>query len=186
MGCSSSTDLSDDQVEEYQDCTFFTKREVLHVYKRFEVLCHEFHGTDALPLSTTLTLEQVLSLPELQHNPFGTRMCEVFSADGSGCLTFEDFLDMMSVFSEGATRDVKATYAFRIYDFDGDKYLNESDLQQTVALLCDNLEEEDLQLVTEKVLDEADLDSDRKLSYVEFEHVVSRAPDFVNTFKIRI
>ncbi len=28
---------------------------------------------------------------------------------------FEDFLDMMSVFSEGATRDVKASYAFRIY-----------------------------------------------------------------------
>eukprot|EP00049_Salpingoeca_infusionum_P010638 m.183827 g.183827 ORF g.183827 m.183827 type:complete len:115 (-) comp14701_c0_seq2:309-653(-) len=74
----------------------------------------------------------------------------------------------------------------QLTDFDGDKYLNESDLQQTVALLCDNLEEEDLQLVTEKVLDEADLDSDRKLSYVEFEHVVSRAPDFVNTFKIRI
>jgi hypothetical protein len=28
---------------------------------------------------------------------------------------FEDFLDMMSVFSEGATRDVKGSYAFRIY-----------------------------------------------------------------------
>ena len=32
-----------------------------------------------------------------------------------GQLGFEDFLDMMSVFSEGATRDVKASYAFRIY-----------------------------------------------------------------------
>lgn len=48
------------------------------------------------------------------------RMCEVFSIDGSGAMTFEDFLDLMSVFSEGATRDVKASYAFRIYDFDSD------------------------------------------------------------------
>lgn len=39
----------------------------------------------------------------------------MFSEDGTGSLTFEDFLDLMSVFSEGATRDVKASYAFRIY-----------------------------------------------------------------------
>lgn len=42
-------------------------------------------------------------------------MCKVFSQDGTGDLKFEDFLDMMSVFSEQATRDVKASYAFRIY-----------------------------------------------------------------------
>ena len=29
-------------------------------------------------------------------------------------------------------------------------------------------------------------DGDDKLSYVEFEHIVSRAPDFSNTFRIRI
>ena len=48
---------------------------------------------------------------------------QVFSEDGSGDMSFEDFLDMMSVFSEGATRDVKASYAFRIYDFDDDGYI---------------------------------------------------------------
>ena len=30
-------------------------------------------------------------------------------------MSFEDFLDCMSVFSEAATRDVKASYAFRLY-----------------------------------------------------------------------
>ena len=35
-------------------------------------------------------------------------------------------------------------------------------------------------------ISEADLDGDHRLSYVEFEHVISRAPDFVNTFRIRI
>ena len=46
-------------------------------------------------------------------NPFRKRIVQVFSDEGS--MGFEDFLDMMSVFSEGATRDVKASYAFRIY-----------------------------------------------------------------------
>ncbi|VVD02510.1 unnamed protein product [Leptidea sinapis] len=43
-----------------------------------------------------------------QENPFRRRICQVFSHDGSGNLTFEDFLDMMSVFSESAPRDIKA------------------------------------------------------------------------------
>lgn len=30
-------------------------------------------------------------------------------------MTFEDYLDMMSVFSENAPTDLKAEYAFRIY-----------------------------------------------------------------------
>ena len=39
--------------------------------------------------------------------------------------------------------------------------------------------------VVEEMLNEADLDGDRRLSFVEFEHIVSRAPDFCNTFRIR-
>ena len=58
---------------------------------------------------------QILTLEELRVNPFRERICKVFSEDNTGDMSFEDFLDMMSVFSEGATRDVKASYAFRIY-----------------------------------------------------------------------
>jgi Ca2+-binding EF-hand superfamily protein len=39
----------------------------------------------------------------------------VFSEDGSGDMSFDDFLDMFSVFSESAPRDIKTTYAFKIY-----------------------------------------------------------------------
>lgn len=51
----------------------------------------------------------------VQENPFRRRICEVFSEDGTGDMCFEDFLDMFSVFSEQATRDVKSVYAFKIY-----------------------------------------------------------------------
>ena len=36
-------------------------------------------------------------------NPFRDRICKVFSSSGDGALTFEDFLDMMSVFSEAVS-----------------------------------------------------------------------------------
>jgi len=50
-----------------------------------------------------------------QENPFRERMCQVFSEDGSGDMSFDDFLDMFSVFSEAAPRDIKCAYAFKIY-----------------------------------------------------------------------
>ena len=50
-----------------------------------------------------------------QENPFCERICQVFSEDGSGDMSFDDFLDMFSVFSEAAPRDIKCVYAFRIY-----------------------------------------------------------------------
>lgn len=62
-----------------------------------------------------LSRNDIERMEELRENPFKKRICEVFSADGSGDLTFEDFLDLMSVFSEHAPRDIKLFYAFKIY-----------------------------------------------------------------------
>lgn len=41
--------------------------------------------------------------PHVQVNPFKDRICKVFSSSKDGELTFEDFLDMMSVFSENVS-----------------------------------------------------------------------------------
>lgn len=39
----------------------------------------------------------------------------MFSHDGSGNMTFDDFLDMLSVLNESAPRNIKIYYAFKIY-----------------------------------------------------------------------
>ncbi|GFQ97307.1 calcium and integrin-binding family member 3 [Trichonephila clavata] len=141
--------------------------------------------------TVTVPLEKVEKMPELKENPFRQRICKVFSNDGSGNLTFDDFLDMFSVFSEQAPRNVKQVYAFKIYvllfsitdfslDYDGDQFIGPKDLEQAVtALTRAELNEEEVALVVEKVLDEGDLDDDGKLSFLEFEAVISKAPDFL-------
>lgn len=50
-----------------------------------------------------------------QDNPFRERIVQVFSEDGDGHMTLDNFLDMFSVMSGMAPRDLKAYYAFRIY-----------------------------------------------------------------------
>ncbi|XP_065178182.1 calcium and integrin-binding family member 2-like [Sycon ciliatum] len=173
------------ELEEYQDCTFFTRKEVLHVYKRFSQLSDRV-ATDGRAVQ--LSQEEISDMPELMENPFKDRICAVFSDYGDGQLTFDNFLDLFSVFSEGAPRDVKAAYAFKIYDFDNDGWLGRHDIGCTIRCLTgeDHLTQREIDDVTNKVLEESDLDGDGRLSFVEFEHVISRAPDFINTFHIRI
>jgi len=45
---------------------------------------------------------------------------------------------------------------------------------------------EEVAQVCEMVIEESDIDGDGKLSFVEFEHVITRAPEFLSTFHIRI
>uniref|UniRef100_A0A672KJJ8 Calcium and integrin binding family member 3 n=1 Tax=Sinocyclocheilus grahami TaxID=75366 RepID=A0A672KJJ8_SINGR len=116
----------------------------------------------------------------MQDNPFRQRIAEVFSEDGEGNMTLDDFLDMFSVLSEMAPRDLKAYYAFKIYDFNNDDFICKSDLEKTLNKLTrDELTEDEVRMVCEKVIDEADLDNDGRLSLEDFQHMIMRAPDFL-------
>uniref|UniRef100_A0A672HH80 EF-hand domain-containing protein n=1 Tax=Salarias fasciatus TaxID=181472 RepID=A0A672HH80_SALFA len=127
-----------------------------------------------------LPYELIGSMPELKDNPFRQRIAEVFSEDGEGNMTLDDFLDMFSVLSEMAPRDLKAYYAFKIYDFNNDDFICKSDLEKTLNKLTRNeLTEEEVRMVCEKVIDEADLDNDGRLSLEDFQHMIVRAPDFL-------
>ncbi|XP_051666503.1 calcium and integrin-binding family member 3 isoform X1 [Manacus candei] len=137
--------------------------------------------------AVTLPYELIASMPELKDNPFRQRIAEVFSEHGDGNMTLDNFLDMFSVLSEMAPRDLKAYYAFKIYDFNNDDYICKSDLEKTVNKLTRNeLTPEEVSLVCEKVIYEADVDNDGKLSLEDFQHMIIRAPDFLSTFHIRI
>ena len=45
---------------------------------------------------------------------------------------------------------------------------------------------EDMKMLIDNIYQEADLDDDDTLSFAEFEHVISKATDFVTSFRIRL
>ncbi|KAB7495359.1 Calcium and integrin-binding protein 1 [Armadillidium nasatum] len=156
-----NSQFTEAELEDYQHLTYFTKKEILYAHKRFKELAPErvSHNRNAkLPMSKLLTM------PELRANPFGDR----------------DFLDMMSAFSDAAPKSVKAEYAFRIFDFDGDDYLGREDLVKTIERLIhpQRFKEDDLNVLINRIYEEADLDDDGMLAFAEFEHVISKSPDF--------
>ncbi|XP_015285276.1 PREDICTED: calcium and integrin-binding family member 4 [Gekko japonicus] len=118
-------------------------------------------------------------LEEYQVNPFRDRICKVFSTDGY--FTFEDILGMASVFSDLACPILKIEYAFRIYDFNEDGFIDEEDLQNVIRRLLnsENIREEVIVSMANRVLKDADLDNDKMLSATEFEHAMNLCPDFL-------
>lgn len=72
-------------------------------------------------------------------------------------------------------------------DFDEDGFVGMEDLERTCRqLVQDGLNSDEVATICRKVLEESDIDGDGALSYLEFEHVVTRASDFLATFHIRI
>ncbi|KAM3609410.1 uncharacterized protein V6R79_014346 [Siganus canaliculatus] len=183
-----SSQLEKDLLSEYQELTFLTKQEILLAHKRFtELLTKDEKG---LP-NVRISMDRILALPELKSNPFRRRICFVFSTSepNDGSLTFEDFLDLLSAFSDSATLEIKSHYAFRIFDFDDDGTLDRGDLEKLVNCLTGEtdetrLSEDEMRQLIDNILEESDIDKDQTVNLSEFQHVISRSPDFVSSFKI--
>ncbi|XP_043932247.1 calcium and integrin-binding family member 2-like [Protopterus annectens] len=161
------------------------QRPYLCVYCRLHSRYHEL-APNIVPMDYTndpdvkLPIQLIINMPELKENPFKARIVEAFSEDGEGNLSFNDFVDMFSVLSEMAPRELKAIYAFKIYDFNVDNFICKSDLEKTLNKLTrEELTPEEVNLVCDKVIEEADLDGDGKLAFTDFENMISKAPDFL-------
>ncbi|XP_044300801.1 calcium and integrin-binding protein 1 [Varanus komodoensis] len=171
------------------ELTFLSKPEILLAHRRFSELLPKERRERAF--EERVPKSQVLLLPELRANPFRDRICQVFSTadNGEGSLSFEDFLDLLSAFSDSATLEVKSHYAFRIFDFDDDGTLDKKDLENLVNCLTGEGEESRLSSVEmdqliQNILEESDIDKDETINLSEFQHIISRSPDFTSSFKI--
>ncbi|XP_013924766.1 PREDICTED: calcium and integrin-binding protein 1 [Thamnophis sirtalis] len=188
MGASASR-LPRDLLGEYQELTFLSKQEILLAHKRFcQLLPRE---TRAQALETRVPESRLLTLPELRANPFRHRLCRLFctAENGEAALSFEDFLDLLSVFSDSATPEIKSHYAFRLFDFDDDGALDKEDLEKLVNSLTGGGEDSrlsrlEMEQLIQNILEESDIDKDGTINLSEFQHIISRSPDFTSSFKI--
>ena len=57
----------------------------------------------------------MMEYPEFGANPFGDRLCQVFSSTGDGSLDFEDFINCISTFQSTTPMETKIEYLFQMY-----------------------------------------------------------------------
>jgi len=211
MGANTSA-LTDDQLKQYQLNTSFSRKEICSLWNKFYKICDMNEIiVKGEANNVRASFDQIKMMPELKENPFNQRICEVFatpseeifdeedaSADKTiDSLSFENFLDMVYIFSEQASLEEKMKYAFKIYDEDNDGYIGRDDLHSIVGLMTkkqntassdqgiDYLTDQEITIIADKIIEESDVDHDQRLSPIEFESVILQAPHFINTFHIR-
>jgi len=85
------------------------------------------------PFNETLNRAQFASIHP--NNPLADRMVDVFSERKDGRLSFEEFVDLFSVFHPRSSRNDKVKMVFKLFDLDGDGFLNPSDLKNVLYLV---------------------------------------------------
>uniref|UniRef100_A0A8C1SJL0 Calcium and integrin binding 1 (calmyrin) n=1 Tax=Cyprinus carpio TaxID=7962 RepID=A0A8C1SJL0_CYPCA len=138
--------------------------------RRTHNIFFELQDRENGPYSSRVSMEKVLTLPELKSNPFRKRICHVFSTSDmkDGSLSFEDFLDLLSAFSDSATLEINSHYKH---------FLSHKQCECGGSFLM-------YTHVIVQILEESDIDKDGTVNLSEFQHVISRSPDFVSSFKI--
>ncbi|XP_063692617.1 calcineurin subunit B type 1-like [Bolinopsis microptera] len=134
--------------------TQFSEEELRRLGKRFKKLDIDKNGT--------ISIEEFMSLPELQQNPLVRRVIDLFDTDRNGEIDFKEFVQGLSQFTvKGADKESKLKFAFKVYDIDQDGYISNGELFQVLKMMVGtNLKDVQLQQIVDKTILIADTDGD--------------------------
>lgn len=146
-------------------CSTFDVDEIKRLGKRFRKLDIDNSGS--------LSVDEFMSLPELQQNPLVQRVIDIFDEDQNGEVDFKEFIQGVSQFSVKGDKSSKLKFAFRIYDVNNDGYISNGELFHVLKMMVgNNLKDSQLQQIVDKTILYADKDEDGKISFDEFCSIV--------------
>ena len=122
--------LGREELDGYVRSTGFGPAEVREAYRRFNELDSGGKGY--------LEYEECLAVHELRANPFAPRLCELFSDDGGGALTFPALLRLLAAFGGHTPPEVRMAWLFAVWDFDGDDLIGPADLKCGLDLVTNS------------------------------------------------
>uniref|UniRef100_UPI00398E955C calcineurin B homologous protein 2 n=1 Tax=Pristiophorus japonicus TaxID=55135 RepID=UPI00398E955C len=155
--------------------TGFSKAHVCRLYDRFEGLDQNKAGQ--------LSREDFQRIGELAVNPLGDRIINAFFPDGNQTLDFRSFIRILACFrpvtvdkSAGPnspepinSRSNKLRFAFQLYDQDRDGKISRDELFQVLRMMLEaQVTDDQLDSITDRTIQEADLDGDGAISFEEF------------------
>ncbi|CAI6347433.1 unnamed protein product [Macrosiphum euphorbiae] len=188
MGNRSSLLLRKEEIAQIRNETGFTANQIERLYSRFTSLDRGDLGT--------LSREDLLRIPELAINPLGERIVDLFHADfGNNCdrINFLQFMRGLSKFrpirpnkpNKQNNRMEKVKFAFDMYDVDNDGLISKDELLVILHMMVGaNISEEQLSIIADKTISEADVDEDGLISFDEFSKTFEKS-DIENKMSIR-
>ena len=140
--------------------------EVEEIKEAFDIFDADQSGT----ISVAELLNAMKSLGFDTKNPAIFKMIADFDEDGNGVITFDEFLDMMTArISDRNTRD-DLRRVFNLFDDDRKGSISVDDLRRVARELGEEISEEELKEIVQR----ADLDADKQLSFEDFYNVMTK------------
>ncbi|XP_039759259.1 calcium and integrin-binding family member 2-like isoform X2 [Pararge aegeria] len=129
----------------------------------------------------------------LKNNPFQDRLIRVFSSRKDNCFSFEDLLDLCSAMSPECPSEVKAAWAFQVFDIDEDNQISTADICFILDRLtwdpnnrANYLDKESKLKIADVILKEINLDRSGSIGISEFKLILARIPEFATSFYFRL
>ncbi|XP_043797128.1 calcium and integrin-binding protein 1-like [Apis laboriosa] len=187
-----STDhiLDEETIATYVELTYLKKNEIQHV---INLLDNVNPGKLRQNPHHRFTIEEIETiLPQLQCSPFRDSIYRVFSSKKDKRLSLEDVLDLCSAFSEYCPDNVRATWAFYVFDLNGDGEISSNDLIETVQRLMwpqneyGGIDTAEAEHVARIILQEMVFNRQGSISCEEFIRFSSRISEFWSSFRFKI
>ena len=147
--------------------------------------------------SFRLPKEVFRHVKDLKYNPFLEELLRVFSTksnpQGSNSVSFYDFLNLLNSLHIHACPELKASTAFKMFDYDKDGIITKYDCEEMIKRLTKGQlvetepekGEEKIKKLAENLMLELDIDMSGNIDLQEFRHSMSRNLVFLNNFKLR-
>nr|XP_034491234.1 calcineurin B homologous protein 1-like [Marmota flaviventris] len=182
MGSQASMLLRNEELEAIKKETGFSHSQIAHLYRRFTTLDKEESGS--------LSREDFQRIPELAINPLGDRIISAFFPDGEDQVNFRGFIRILAHFrlidNDVKNKDVigseplnsrinKLRFAFQLYNLDKDDKISRSELLQVLHMMVGvNISDEQLGIIADGTIQEADQDGDGTISFTEFVNILEK------------
>ncbi|XP_041035339.1 calcineurin B homologous protein 2 [Carcharodon carcharias] len=175
MGSYSSHLSKIEDLHEIIQETGFSKAHICRLYDRFEELDKSNSGE--------LSREDFQRIGELAVNPLGDRIINAFFPNAKQTLDFRSFVRILATFRPTVkdklanpnapepinSRTNKLRFAFQLYDQDRDGKISREELIQVLRMMLEaQVTNDQLESITDRTIQEADLDGDGAISFEEF------------------
>ncbi|CAG9564170.1 unnamed protein product [Danaus chrysippus] len=183
--------LTEDLLEEYTLLTYLNKGQILYLMKKFHSINPEKISMD---YNYRVQKQDIIAKFEvLRNNPFQDRLFRVFSSQQDGCFSFEDLLDLCSAMSPDCPAEVKAAWAFRIFDIDEDNQITPKDICNILDRITwdpnnrtNFLTHAEKMKIADTILEKVNLDKSGSVGLAEFRLMITRIPEFTSSFYFRL
>ncbi|KAG0453046.1 hypothetical protein HPP92_025710 [Vanilla planifolia] len=118
-----------------------------------------------------------------RENLFANRIFDLFDVKQKGVIDFADFVRSLNVFHPNAPHAEKVDFSFKLYDLDGNGFIERKEVKQMlIALLSESdmkLSDETVELILDKTFMDADVNLDGKIDKSEWQNFVARNPSLM-------